>query len=403
MPFAETCRMEQRVLMLAEWDTGAFSVSELCRRYGVSRDVFYHWRARRDGGAADWFEDGSHAPLRCPHRTPEEVAERVVAAKLRFPHFGPKKVLAVLRREEPGLAWPAASTIGAILDGRGLVRRRRRRRGIVEQGSVEGPADDLHAEWSMDFKGWFRTRDGARCDPLTVSERASRYLVAVRIVPAREEAVRPVLERAFREHGLPDAMRLDNGPPFGSPGAGGLSRLGVWLLKHGVRPHYIFPSSPQENGRHERMHRTLKAQTADPPAADPAAQQARFDTFRRHYNEERPHEALGQATPASLWRPSPRRFPQRPLEPDYPQGAVVRRVRSNGEIKWRGGFLFVSETLIGERVCVQDTARGHVVRFHDHELGLIDAANRFRRFAPLRHRLREAAEADTKVSTIIPV
>jgi transposase InsO family protein len=386
--------MEQRVLMLAEWDTGAFSVSHLCRRYGVSRDVFYHWRARRAGGLADWFEDGSHAPLHCPHRTPVELAERIVAVKLRFPHFGPKKVLAFLRRDEPGFAWPAASTIGTILDGRGLVRRRRRRRGVVEQGSAEGPASLLHAEWSMDFKGWFRTGDGRRCDPLTVSERSSRYLVAVRIVSMREETVRSVLEQAFREHGLPEAIRVDNGPPFGCTGAGGLSRLGVWLLKLGVQPHYIRPSSPQENGRHERMHRTLKAQTARPPAADALAQQARFDAFRQHYNEERPHEALGQATPASLWRASPRPLPERPLEPDYPPGATVRRVRSTGEIKWRGGFLFLSETLIGERVCVEETGRGQVVRFYDHDLGLIDIANRFRRFAPLRHRLREAAEAD---------
>jgi transposase InsO family protein len=406
MPFREFGRLEQRVAMLSDYDTGAFSVVALCARYGVSRETFYAWRERRAGGAADWFCDRSHAPKRCPHRTLDDVAEAVIAVKRRFPYFGPRKVRAWLMRETPHVAWPAASTMGEMLQRAGLVERRPRRRRAVETGRTIVSPGAPNAEWACDFKGWFRTRDGRRCDPLTLTDTASRYLVDVRIAEPSVDGVRPVFQQAFEAHGLPEAIRCDNGAPFGSTGAGGLTRLSVWWLKLGIVPHFIRPASPQDNGRHERMHRTLKAQTSDPAAASLFEQQARFDVFRRHYNDERPHEALDQAPPARFWTPSPRPMPQRLEEPWYDADHQVRRVRSSGEIKWNGELVFVGEALCGEIVGLAEREDGvRLVRFCDVDLGVLDRQGRFRRFAPLRHRLREAPEAPAqeKVSGIIPV
>ena len=396
--------MERRVQMLMDWETGAFSVTELSRRYGVSRDTVYLWTARREGGTLDWFADRSRAPLRSPHRLAEAQVAPILAMKRRFPHFGPKKVKARLELEQPQVTWPAASTVGAYLKTAGLVEAKPRRRRAVDQGRTSSLAQAPNAEWCCDFKGWFRTRDGTRCDPLTVSDTYSRYLIETKITAQTIEAVRPVFEQAFRTYGLPMAMRCDNGAPFGSSAAGGLTRLSAWWLKLGVQPHFIQPASPQENGRHERMHRTLKRQTARPPADSLAEQQVRFDDFRTHFNHVRPHEALGQTPPADRWQPSLRPLPERLEDPWYDPDHQVRRVRTNGEIKWRGEHLFVSQALAGEIVGIAELDHGlHIVRFCNVDLGVIDQCGVFRRFAPLRHRLREATEDPNKVSTIIPV
>jgi hypothetical protein len=229
--------------------------------------------------------------------------------------------------------------------------------------------------WSVDFKGWFRTGDGRRCDPLTVSDAFSRYLLACRSVRRPDhDHVRPVFEALFCEFGLPGAMRHDNGPPFATVAAGGLSQLALWWLKLGIRSERIAPGKPQQNGRHERMHATLKQATADPPAATLGAQQRRFNDFRRDFNEERPHEALGQKPPASLYAASPRAYPCPLREPVYAPDQAVRRVRSNGEIKWGGELVFISEVLAGEPVGIAETEGGAWrVCFADVELGFIDA------------------------------
>jgi transposase InsO family protein len=406
MPFRELGRVEQRVAMLGDYDTGVFSVSELCRMYGVSRETFYVWQRRRASGDAAWFCERSHAAERCPHRTGEAVAAAVIAAKRRFPRFGPKKLKAWLERTQPQAGWPAASTIGDILGRAGLVEARSRGRRAVELGDRVVQAHEPHAEWACDFKGWFRTRDGTRCDPLTITDTATRYLIDVRITEPSVAGVQPIFARAFEAHGLPAAIRCDNGAPFGSSGAGGLTRLSVWWLKLGVQPHFIAPASPQDNGRHERMHRTLKAHTAKPPAASLPQQQARFDAFRAEYNTERPHEALGQQPPASLWRPSPRPMPRRLEEPWYDADHQVRRVRTAGEIQWRGQLVFIGAAFRGETVGLAELDDGaHIVRFCHLDLGVIDRRGRFLRFAPLRHRLRCAQEdlPLSKLSGINPV
>jgi Integrase core domain len=247
------------------------------------------------------------------------------------------------------------------------------------------PVEAANEEWAADFKGWFRTRDNRRIDPLTISDGYSRFLIDVRIVEPRIEPSQAVFTGAFRRYGLPQAIRCDNGAPFGSTGAGGLTRLSAWWLKLGIEPHFIHPASPQENGRHERMHRTLKAQTSRPPATNARAQQMRFDTFRRHYNEQRPHEALGQRPPQEVYTPSQRAMPDRVAEPWYDADHQVRRVRPPGTIKWKGDQIFVSEALVGELVGIAELdTDNYVVRFCNRDIGLLDRDGRFRRFAPPR-------------------
>ena len=395
MPFKETCPVEERIAMFRDYDTGAFSVSEVAARHGVSRETFYVWQRRRASGDPRWFEEHSRAPSSRPHTTSVVDANAIIGVRRRFPHFGPKKIRAWLAEKQPQLDWPAASTIGDILTRAGLVEARRRRRPAVAQGEIVHPARAANEEWAIDFKGWFRTTDGTRCDPLTVTDAASRYLLQVRVVDQTYADVRCALERLFDEAGLPDAIRSDNGAPFGSTSAGGLSALSVWLLKLGIEPRYIPPSSPQHNGRHERMHRTLKAQTTRPPAATPTEQQARFDQFRQHYNEDRPHEALEQTPPARHWQPSPRRYPGKIADPWYDADHEVRRVRQHGDIKWRGRHVFIGEAFAGELVGLADQGDGRtLVRFCGRDLGMIDPRFRLLRFAPPRARLRSAAETE---------
>ena len=406
MPFRETCRMEERIRMLMEHESGNWSVSELCRRHGVCRDTFYEWRKRKESGDPEWFRDRSHAPLQCWQTTDGAIAAKVIEARRRFPYLGPRKLLAVLDREAPEIAWPAASTIGTILKGAGLVSPVKRRRRPLDQRRPCTPVQAPNDEWSVDFKGWFRTRDQKRIDPLTVADSHSRFLIELRITAPTIEGVRPCFERAFREYGLPLAIRCDNGSPFGSRGPGGLTKLSAWWMKLGIAPHFIHPASPQENGRHERMHRTLKAQTSAPPAKDPPEQQTRFDAFRRHYNEERPHEALGQRPPAEAYTPSRRAMPDRPEDPWYDADHQVRRVRSTGEIKWKGQYVFIGEALVHELVGIAELETGdHVVRFCDLDLGLINHRGMFTRFAPLREGSATPGEhaAQPQLSGIMPV
>jgi transposase InsO family protein len=406
MPFKETGRMEERIRMFLEYESGNWSVSELCRRYGVCRDTFYEWRRRKETGDSTWFLDRSHAPLQCWQTTDGAIAEQVIAARRRFPYLGPRKLLAVLDREAPEIAWPAASTIGTILKRAGLISPVKRRRRALDQPRPCTPVTRANDEWSTDFKGWFRTRDQQRIDPLTVADSHSRFLIGLQIVAPTIEGVRPCFEQAFREYGLPWAIRCDNGSPFGSQGAGGLTKLSAWWTKLGIAPHFIHPASPQENGRHERMHRTLKAQTSTPPADNAPEQQARFDVFRRHYNEERPHEALGQRPPAELYTQSVRAMPQRVEDPWYDADHQVRRVRSSGEIKWKGKLVFISQALVDELVGIAERETGdHVVRFCDLDVGLIDRRDLFTRFAPPREGLRDPGEqpAQPNLSAIMPV
>jgi len=397
MSWKETCAMDERVMFIGECLRGEAPMSALCERYGISRKTGYKWLGRYRAEPESGLLDRSRAPLRPACGMGEEVAMAILRLRRRRPYWGPRKLRRVLAEQNPGWAWPAASSIGDLLRREGLSMGRRRRGALSPASRPFLDVAEANDVWSADFKGWFRTGDGERCDPLTISDNHSRYLLTCRIVRPTGEGVRPSFVRAFREHGLPRAIRSDNGPPFASQGAGGLSKLAVEWLKLGIRLERIEPGQPQQNGRHERMHRTLKAETSRPPAPSPEAQQRRFDRFRRRYNQERPHEALGQQTPQSHYTTSPRAYPAKLEEPWYDADHAVRRVRTSGDIKWGGDFVFISEALPGETVGLSETEAGDwIVRFIDVDLGIIDRnTKKLRRFTAARPGRREAQPEQT--------
>lgn len=374
MPWKETCAMEQRVAFVIEVHLGEYSVAALCRRYGISRRIGYKWLERYRGGGTAALADQSRAPKRHPNQVEEVVEQAVVSARQAHPTWGPKKLRVVLLRGDPEQDWPVQSTLGEILKRHGLTAPWRRRQRVAAREEPFGQVDGPNATWCADFKGWFRTGDGRRCDPLTVSDAYSRYLVRCQGMKGTDgRAVRGVFEAALREYGLPEAIRTDNGPPFAGLGLAGLSRLSVWWVKLGVRPERIDPGQPQQNGRHERMHLTLKVETADPPAGNGRAQQRRFDGFREEFNYERPHEGLGMRTPGSVYVPSSRAYPERVSDPGYGDWPV-RRVQGRGEFMWGQGKVFLSKVLEGELVGLEALdGRYWGVWFGRMSLGMFDS------------------------------
>jgi transposase InsO family protein len=319
-----------------------------------------------------------------------DVREALLALRQAHPRWGPKKLRAVLQRRAPTRRWPAASTIGDLLRREGVSVPRRRTRYTVPLTAPLAAATAPNEVWSADFKGWFRTGDGTRCDPLTIADAYSRYVFCCRIVPPKETGVRPWFERVFREYGLPRQLRTDNGTPFATTGAAQLSHLAVWWLKLGIALDRIDPGHPEQNGRHERFHLTLQEETSEPPAPTVRAQQRRFDHMRREFNEERPHEALGLQPPADWYAPSPRPYPTRVEDPWYDATHHVRRVNKNGQVKWRGDWVFVSEAVRRELVGIAESDGGDwIVRFMALELGRIDRHTR--RFTPAWHGRRVTA------------
>jgi putative transposase len=361
MPWDETTRMTQRIRFISDLDSCLYTMTELCERYGISRQTGYKWSQRYAELGVEGLKDRSRAPKSWPHGLWPEVSDRLLALRRSHPTWGPRKLLAWLRKREPETDWPAASTVGVLLKRHGLVQpRARRRRPWPASGRPTVEAEAANQVWSVDFKGQFRTGDGRLCYPLTVADGYSRFLLGVTgLETVSQSQCWPVLERLFRQYGLPEAIRTDNGSPFAAIRAvARLSRLSVRWLKLGIRLERIDPGHPEQNGRHERMHRTLKQETARPPAGSRAAQQERFDQFREIYNEQRPHEALAFQTPVELYRPSGRPYPSRLAKPQYPGHFEVRSVRHQGEIKWQGKPLFLSEALSGEQVGLEESADG---------------------------------------------
>jgi len=351
MPWKTSGVVEERIRFAVEYESGEWTMAELCRHFGIARKTGYEMVARWQQEGAAGLKDRSRAPLNHPNQTPAEVEAAVLALRRAHMSWGPRKLRARLEARHPEQAWPAPSTIGALLTRAGLAYARRLRRRTPPFTQPFAQAGEPNAVWCADFKGWFRTRDGERIDPLTISDAASRYLLRCQAVEKTDtEAVRSICEAAFREYGLPLAIRTDNGPPFASRGVAGLSRLSLYWMKLGIAPERIQPGHPEQNGRHERMHRTLKEETARPAEANRRRQQASFERFRRTYNQERPHEALGQKPPAALYTASPRPYPARVPEPEYDTGVEVRSVYPHGQFFWKGHDVFLSKVLAGERI-----------------------------------------------------
>lgn len=374
MPWKETCAMDQRVQFIADWLSGAFTKSALCRSYGISRPTGDKWIKRYEEAGVEGFMERSRAPYTHPNAVSEALCAMIIEAKLAYPHWGPKKVLDLLRSRHPQQPWPADSTGGEILKRAGLVRPRRRRRRVVPDGQPFGTCMGPNDTWSVDFKGDFRLGRGQRCYPLTVSDNFSRYLLGCRALGRTDTAtVQPWLRWTFREYGLPQAIRTDNGAPFASRALGGLSRLSKWWIRLGIRPERIRPAHPSQNGRHERMHRTLKAEGVNPVRTTLSTQQRQFNTFVMQYNQERAHEALGRRPPASVYQASPRAYPTKLPPVEYDSGVTVRRVRHNGEIKWGGELIYLSEVLAQEPVgLVALDEECWEMRFSFHRLGILN-------------------------------
>ncbi|WP_371748247.1 integrase core domain-containing protein [Bradyrhizobium sp. CCBAU 53338] len=371
MGWKETCAVEERMRFMVAVEKGEESFAAICRRFDVSRRIGYKWLARFEEEGVAGLLDRSRAPAHHPQAIVPKVAERCLEVRRAHPTWGPRKVRAYLKRAAPKTAWPATSMIGELFDREGLTVKRKLRRRSPPSSAPFAGCEAANDVWCIDFKGWFLTGDGKRCEPLTLTDAHSRYLLRCQALSRTDtDHVWPVLDAAFREFGLPRYLRSDNGSPFASTGAGGLSQLSVKLIKAGVTPERIAPGKPQQNGRHERMHLTLLQDVANPPAHSMREQLKRLRSFQRLYNEERPHQSLDDATPAERYRASPRRFDGILRSPEYGD-REVRRVRHNGEIKLDGKFIYITAALAGEPVGLAEAEDGWIVSYGPITLGTI--------------------------------
>lgn len=356
MPFKELSLAEQRLAFLQLIDNDV-SHSEACRHFGISRPTGYKILGRYQAHGVAGLFDQSRAPHHSPQTTSQTVIDQILELKGLHPSWGPKKLLTIHLREMAGQEtepWPSLTTIGTILKNKGFVTPRSRRGSCPAMNTASTgltqPTSPNHV-WSVDYKGHFALGNGHPCYPLTMTDNDTRFLLRCQgLADVSYTKAWPYFVGVFREFGLPQVIRSDNGSPFAANSITGVSRFSLNLLKLGIFPERIAPGKPQQNGRHERMHRTLKAETTIPPAFGMNAQQRRFDVWRQQFNEIRPHEGIGMKTPASVFSPSPRIYPIHPPELEYPSGMKVMRVRPNGCIRWKGHELYVGEVLRGEPV-----------------------------------------------------
>lgn len=389
MPWAQTDPMNERIRFVQALRKRRASFRSLCTAFGVAPKTGYKWLHLFEAGGAAALRDRSRRPNSNSRTMSAEMAGRLVALRHGYPTWGPKKLVAWLEANEPGWDLPAPSTVGEMLKRRGLVQPRKRRTRQPPRTEPLRHADKPNAVWAMDFKGWFRLGDGTRCDPLTITDGFSRYLLCCKAESFDGNKVGAdvwaALTRAFHEHGMPEAIRTDNGQPWGAPkGSLGITKLGVTIMKAGIRLEHIQPGKPHQNGRHERFHLTLQQATARPPATDMRRQQQRFDDFREEYNENRPHEALGQRPPSSVYVDSRRPFSGKLREPDYPSDFEIIVPTNSGYASFRRNSIFISQALRHERVGIVevedgcfaayfcDRLLGHIHLLHP-ELGLIAA------------------------------
>jgi putative transposase len=359
MPWLETEPMDQRSRFIDAYRAGGFTMTELCARFQVSRRVGYKWVTRYDTEGRQGLADRSRAPHRCPHKVPDEVATLLCDARRKHADWGPEKLMDWLRPKYPRVNWPVISTASDVLKRAGLIKPRRRRYRATHPGVVPPTTHAPNDLWTADFKGQFRTGDGEYCYPLTVADLHARYLLACQGLRSTQTlGVHTHFERLFREFGLPRAIRTDNGVPFATTGLHGLSTLSVWWMRLGIQHQRILPASPQQNGAHERMHKTLKRGAIHPARATLATQQRAFNTFRTEYNDERPHQSLKGATPSSRYRPSPRPYPAILPPIEYPSHFLVKPVTAAGTFRLGDRLYFLSNALRHYPVGLEETDDG---------------------------------------------
>jgi len=351
------------------------SIASLCREFKISRTTGHKWQKRFEAHGYEGLEEQSRRPKTAPLATGEELVMAVLEARDRHARWGPRKLHGLLRRRF-GDQTPSERTIARILKRADRVRERRsRRRPSFVDHAPHVQAQVPNEVWTVDFKGWWRSLDGKRCDPLTVRDAFSRFVLAVQLCRPTTVAVRQVFERLFARHGLPKAIQCDNGEPFVSVRArGGLSQLSAWWLSLGIRLVRSRPGCPQDNGGHERMHADISAEQQSRPATTRDAQQRELDRWRQEFNHVRPHDALGGKTPADVYKPTERRKPVvRPYQ--YPAGIIPVRVHHQGTFAWCGNFYFLSCSLRRQHVGIQPIDVLHVrAWFRDLDLGTVEIA-----------------------------
>jgi transposase InsO family protein len=344
--------MNEREDFINAWLAPGNKMTKLCERYGISTKTGYKWINRFKEEGYFGLADRSRARHTQAHQTPERVVEQILELKLRNPDWGPVTIDSALYRSNPDFPWPAVSTIGEILKRHNLVKPRRKRPKVPPLTEPLAHAVEPNDVWSGDYKGQFQLGNGRWCYPLTISDNCSRVLIACQgLYGPQLKPTMVAYEQAFRDYGLPRRIRTDNGFPFAMTTLGGLTPLTVWMIRLGVLPERIDPGCPQQNGRHERMHRTLKAKTASPPKGNLSAQQRAFNRFREVFNEERTHQGLGRGIcPMDVHRSSPRPYPERIPEMHYPDGYQVRKVKCGGYTQFNGHTYYLSRQLLGEYV-----------------------------------------------------
>ena len=359
MPWKTVSAMDQKIQLVADWQTKQLSITDLSKKYGVSRPIVYKWTNRYKQQGVDGLKEQNRAPIHSPNQTAYDIVKLIIKEKLKNRKRGPKKILYQLKRQYPNINWPAASTIGDWLKKHGLVSKRKRRFRVPPYTQPFIKAQSPNDVWSADYKGQFYTKDKRVCYPLTISDNYSRYLFKCTGLPGpRYRITRFVFEQAFREYGLPDAIRIDNGIPFAGRCTGGLSRLSIWWIQLGIAPERIDKGAPQQNGRHERMHRTLKLEAIDTMALNMKEQQERFNSFLYDYNNYRPHESLNNEPPVTYYKKSTRPYTEKPPTIDYDLDYTVRSVRHNGYFRFKGNLYYLTDLLHKERVGLKKFADG---------------------------------------------
>ena len=374
MPWKVINQMDVKIAFIKDWNAGHFNITDLSQKYMVTRPTVYKWLMRYKRFGIEGLKEHSRVPKRCPHRTSKEILDIIIEEKLRNRKRGPRKVRAQLKRKHPELELPAVSTIGYWFKKEGLVEKRKKRLHVPPYTQPFGGCNAPNDSWSIDYKGQFHMKNGHICYPLTVSDNYSRFLLGCKALEGpRYKPTRKCMESIFREYGLPDAIRSDNGIPFAGRSIGGLSRLMIWWILLGIIPERIRKGCPQENGRHERMHRTLKSDVLNPVAGNLREQQKAFDLYRYDYNHERPHESLNDQTPSDYYKKSNRQYVEHPHRANYDHNYLVRQVRHSGEIKFMGRMFLITKLLAGQPVGLKEINDGFwQLQFSFYVLGSID-------------------------------
>jgi len=392
MPWKKIGPMDQKIRLISDWKDRYLNITDLSKKYEVSRKTIYKWIDRYETEGIDGLKDQERIPNNHPNQTDKRIVNKLIKMKYQYRKWGPKKIIALLENKYPNKKWPVVSTVGTWFKKYGLVQQRKFRRKVAPYEEPFLECRNPNDIWSADYKGQFRTQDNRVCYPLTISDNKSRYLLECEALRGpRYDESRTVFERIFRENGLPLAIRVDNGIPFAGTGIAGLSRMSVWWIKLGIRPERIEKGKPQQNGRHERMHRTLKEDIKMELGKNLKDQQNKFDWFRMEYNEIRPHEAIGQKPPAQIYEKSKRPYVKKPVIPEYDLKYEVRKVKDSGEIKFKGRFYYLSALLGKEQIGLQEIADGAwCIYFSFMPLGILN----------LRHNKIETLEKGKSVTHV---